>query len=283
MSRKTISRSSSPPSTAAPKPTAKARPKAAVPLTHAAKAATAAKTQSKVSAASRPAAPSPAPDRANGSHNGSHAAVTTIRPPSNGSPLAAKAPEPPLNGQQAASQLLNRAERDIATAIDSLNTQMNTALTALAELASAHAERGRAVVRTAPLDRATATFQRLVAEVVDDQLGEMLPPLIALRNEMAQWAAGGDNGSPEADFHRRGMETLDHVLALAGAASFDARPGQAFDPLIHLAVGETAREDLPAGAVAECIQAGFRSSRGKVLAPARIRINRPAIGSQARS
>lgn len=178
------------------------------------------------------------------------------------------------NGSDATSQLLNRAEQDILSAIESLNTQMNTALTALAGLASVQAERGRAVVRTAPLDRATATFQRLVSEVVDDQLGEMLPPLIALRNEMGQWAAGGQEGSPEAEFHQRGVQTLDHVLTLAGASSFDARPGQAFDPLIHLAVGEARREDLPEGAVVECIQAGFRSARGKVLTPARVRINR---------
>lgn len=190
--------------------------------------------------------------------------------PSNG-PQAAK---PSSEGNEGASGLLNRAEQGITTAIEILNEQMNTALTALAELASAQTDRGRVVVRTAPLDRATATFQRLVAEVVDDQLAEMLPPLIALRQEMAQWAAGGQDGSPEVDFHRRAVETIDHVLTLAGATSFDARPGQSFDPLIHLAIAETRREDLAEGAVAECVQPGFRSSRGKVLTPARVRINR---------
>jgi molecular chaperone GrpE (heat shock protein) len=196
---------------------------------------------------------------------------------------SAKQAEPPsksngvqaaARGSEATNQVLNRAERDIASAIDSLNTQMNTALTALAELASAQTDRGKAVVRTAPLDRATATFQRLVAEVVDDQLAEMLPPLIALRNETGQWAASDEKDSAEAEFHRRSAETLDHVLTLAGVTSFDARPGQAFDSLIHLAVGECHRDDLADGAVAECLQPGFRSSRGKVLSQARVRINR---------
>ena len=181
---------------------------------------------------------------------------------------------PRVSGSEATNQVLNRAERDIASAIDSLNNQMNAALTALAQLASAQADRGKPVVRTAPLDRATATFQRLVAEVVDDQLAEMLPPLITLRNENAQWAASGAKDAPETDFYRRSMETLDHVLTLAGVTSFDARPGQAFDPLIHLAVGECQREDLAAGTVAECLQPGFRSSRGKVLSAAKVRINR---------
>lgn len=187
-------------------------------------------------------------------------------------PFAAKSKT--LNETEAADQVLNRAERDIASAIESLNTQMNAALTALAGLASTHTDRGKAVVRTAPLDRATATFQRLVAEVLDDQYSEMLPPLIALRNEMQQWAGGDVEGSPEADFHRRGVEALDGVLAVAGAAAFDARPGQPFDPLIHLPVGECRRADLADGAVAECLQAGFRSGRGKVLTPARVRVNR---------
>jgi molecular chaperone GrpE (heat shock protein) len=213
-----------------------------------------------------------APAKANGSSNGSRTVGQAAATP--GTLLKGSGTHVSSGGSETTNQLLTRAEQDIASAIDSLNNQMNTALTALAELASAKTEHGKAVVRTAPLDRATATFQRLVAEVVDDQLAEMLPPLIALRNETGQWAAGGEKDSPESDFHRRGVETLDHVLALAGVTSFDARPGQTFDPLIHLAVGESRRDDLADGAVAECLQPGFRSSRGKVLSPVRVRINR---------
>lgn len=172
----------------------------------------------------------------------------------------------------AQEQLLTRAEADIAAAIDGLNKQMNAALSTLTELASAHAERGRAVVRTAPLDRATATFQRLVAEVVEEHLNEMLLPLASLRNEMAQ-RAGADSGDGD-DFARRAMETLDHVFTLAGVQAYEARPGDRFDSFIHLAVGETHRQDLPDGVVADPLQAGFRTGRGKVICPARVRINR---------
>ncbi|NLX24093.1 MAG: nucleotide exchange factor GrpE [Phycisphaerae bacterium] len=172
--------------------------------------------------------------------------------------------------------MLSRAEADIAAAIEALNNQMNAALAKLTELASTQCGRGQVVVRTAPLDRATATFQRLVAEVVEDQQAEMLPPLIALRNELAQRAGGDGDANPVQgdDFHQRGLETLDHVLQLAGVQLFTPRIGEPFDPLIHLAVGEARREDLEQGSVAETLQPGFRSTRGKILAAARILVNR---------
>lgn len=122
-----------------------------------------------------------------------------------------------------------------------------------------------APVPTSSMERATATFHRLVEEVVDDKLAEMLPPLVALRNEMIQ---------ESDDLGRRGAETLDHVLALAGVAVYEARDGETCDPLIHLAVGETHRDDLPDGSVGEVLQSGFRSSRGKVIVPAKVRVNR---------
>jgi molecular chaperone GrpE (heat shock protein) len=164
------------------------------------------------------------------------------------------------------------------SAIEVLNNQMNAALVTFTELASSHGGRGRAVVRTAPLDRATATFQRLVAEVVDDQLAEMLPPLVSLRNELAQRAQEGNGEDASADdaeeFCRRGKETLEHVLALANIRVYESRVSETFDPLIHLAVGEVHREDLADGAVAKLVQPGFRSARGKVIVPAKVLVNR---------
>ena len=172
------------------------------------------------------------------------------------------------------AELLTQAETDITTIIDILNNQMNTALVALTELASAQGQSGKAVVRTAPLDRATSIFQRLVAEVVDEQLAEMVPPLITLRNEIVQYSQdNGPNGLPN-DFGPRAQDTLDNVLAVAGIQTYETRPGDIFDPLIHLAVGETHRENLDNGAIVEQVQPGFRSARGKVLATAKVRINR---------
>lgn len=174
--------------------------------------------------------------------------------------------------QLSPTEVLARAETDVTAAIETLNQQMNTALNTFTELASAQSGRGRAVVRTAPLDRATAAFQRLVAGVVDEQLAEMLPPLVDLRNEMARLGANGRTA--DAAFYQHCSQTLDHVLALAGAEFYEAREGEPFDPLIHTAVGEAYRIDLPAGTVAVALQPGFRSARGKVLVPAKVQVNR---------
>ncbi|MBN1491451.1 MAG: nucleotide exchange factor GrpE [Phycisphaerae bacterium] len=172
----------------------------------------------------------------------------------------------------ASADILARAEADIAAAVDSLNRQMSTAMATLTEVAVAQRGRGEAVIRTAPLDRATATFQRLVSEVVEDKLAEMLPPLIAIRNEMAQRAAA-QNGQ-DGEFFERGAAMLDQVLADADVRAYDARPGEVFDPLIHMAVAEASCGDLADGAVAELLQPGFRSIRGKVIVPARVKVNR---------
>lgn len=181
----------------------------------------------------------------------------------------------PAAARSAATDVLAKAEADIITAIDSLNTQMNSAIITLTELAVTQRGEGEAVMRTLPLDRATTTFQRLVGEVVDDQLGEMLPTLVALRGEMAQRARhAGPADTADDDFFHRGAEMLDHVLTAAGVNRFEVRPGAPFDPLIHLAVGETNRNDLADGAVAEAIQPGYRTARGKVIAPARVKVNR---------
>lgn len=175
-----------------------------------------------------------------------------------------------------ASDVLARAEVEVASVIESLNKQMTSAMTAITELAVAQRGRSEAVLRTEPLDRATAMFQRLVTDAVDEHVARMLPTIIALRSEMAQRlaadAASGDAG--EDDFLERGVEMLDQVLAGAQVNSFDARTGETFDPVIHLAVGETDRADLADGAVSELIQPGFRSVRGKVISPARVKVNR---------
>ena len=169
--------------------------------------------------------------------------------------------------------VLSRAEADINAAIESLNNQMNAAVTTLTELVASRSEQHAPVVHTAPMDRVTAVFQRLVGEVVDEQLSGILPTLVSLRGEMAGYTAGNrppDDGS----FFQRGQDMLDQVLAGVGVHEFDARPGQTYDPLIHLAVGETHRDELDDAVVGEWVSPGYRTARGKVLVPARVKVNR---------
>ena len=161
---------------------------------------------------------------------------------------------------------------EVPAALDSINRQLSAAVSMLGDLATSQQQEG--AICTTSLDRAGAAFGRLVAEVVDDQLAEMLPPLVTLRNELAQRAGEPGADAADDDLPRRGLELLDHVLALAGVRAFEGRPGEPCDPLIHLAVGEVRREDLPDGAVADSLQPGFRTARGKVIATARVRVNR---------
>ncbi len=174
--------------------------------------------------------------------------------------------------------LLARAEEDMSKLLESLNTQMSAAMHVFTELAAAQRGKHEAVIRTKPLDRATAMFQRLVTEMMDERLGEILPTLVALRLEMGQRSRMGGDGSPEVqefgEFLSRGTEMLDQVLANVDVQPFEPKTGDAFDPLIHLAVGEVYRSDLAGDVVAEVLQQGYRSTRGKVVHAARVRVNR---------
>jgi hypothetical protein len=175
--------------------------------------------------------------------------------------------------ESSAAEVFARVESNMASIVTTLNNQMNSVLNAVSEASKSHGEKGREVVRTTPLDRAAASFKRLVADVMDDTLAEMLVPLIGHRNEIAYSEYGGGSKLPN-DFCQRAIETLDHILMLAGVQSYDVRVGERLDPLIHLAVGESRRDDMADGAIAEQIQPGFRSSRGKIIVPAKVRVNR---------
>ncbi|MBI4579787.1 MAG: nucleotide exchange factor GrpE [Planctomycetes bacterium] len=200
---------------------------------------------------------------------------------------AARAASPPDTGgtrarriaakaAPSAACLLAQAEADVGKLLTSLNTQMAAAMHVFTELAAAQRGKHEAVIRTRPLDRATAMFQRLVTEVVEERFGEILPTLVVLRRELGQRAGVPAPHGPDdqTEFMARATEMLDQVLANADVQAYTPRPGDAFDPLIHLAVGETHRTDLAGDVVAEAFQPGYRSSRGKVIEPARVKVNR---------
>lgn len=194
------------------------------------------------------------------------------KPKKTAAPSAAPAPVQPTS-----EGILARAEEDVTKLLESLNTQMTAAMHAFEELAAIHRGRTGVVTRTRPIDRATATFQRLVTEVIDERFSEFLPTLVALRVEMEQRAkaAGGDGEqSAEGEFFTRGTEMLDQVLAQAEVQAFEPNVGDAYDPLIHLAVGETSRDDLADDVVSEVFQNGYRTERGKVIQVARVKVNR---------
>lgn len=185
------------------------------------------------------------------------------------------------SGDRSPAGLLAQAEADLTALLDSLNSHMATAVSAIAELAVAQRGQHQPIIRSRPIDRATAVFQRLVAEVVDDKLSEVLPVLVTLRSEMNQRSRRSAHLIPERsdtangdDFFERGTAILDQVLETLEVHAFEPRIGDLFDPLIHLAVGQTSRDDLADGTLAEVLQPGFRTARGKVIVTARVKVNR---------
>lgn len=203
------------------------------------------------------------------------AATTTAKMSTIKEPAPTKAPA--RSSALTPANILSRAEADLTQLLESLNAQMTTAMHAFTELAVSHRGHHEAVIRTKPIDRATAAFQRIITEVLDERLSEFLPTLVALRSEMnlrAKTAAEAADSDGHAGFFARGTEMLDQVLHQAEVNPFEPRVGEPFDPLIHLAVGEVSREDLAGGAVAEVLQVGYRTARGKVIVAARVKVNR---------
>lgn len=197
----------------------------------------------------------------------------------NKSIAVSQATKPP--GDRSPAGLLAQAEADLTALLDSLNGHMATAVNAITELAVTQRGQHQPIIRSKPIDRATAMFQRLVTEVLDDKLGEILPTLVALRSEMHQHtrrpassSSTGSNPPSEGDFFERGIAMLDQVLGTLEVHTFEPRIGAPFDPLIHLAVGQTGRDDLGEGVLAEVLQPGFRTARGKVIVAARVKVNR---------
>ncbi|MCP4251459.1 MAG: hypothetical protein GY778_30860, partial [bacterium] len=144
------------------------RPKRTAKTKRAGKAATAKKPKAASPARKSARATSTKRTATAGRPSAAKATTSTKKPSAKSSPASNKTTK-----QLSPSEVLARAEADVTTAIETLNQHMNTALNTFTELASAQSGRGRAVVRTAPLDRATAAFQRIVAEVVDEQLAGM--------------------------------------------------------------------------------------------------------------
>ncbi len=207
--------------------------------------------------------------------------IAPSKPPARPQQATVVKPVAKPSGDRSPAGLLAQAEADLTALLESLNGHMATALNAITELAVAQRGQHQPIVRSKPIDRATAMFQRLITEVLDDRLGEVLPTLVALRSEMSQRArysaspaSAGSNQPADGEFFERGTAMLDQILDTLEVHAFEPHTGDPFDPLIHLAVGQTIRDDLADGALTEVLQPGFRTARGKVIVAARVKVNR---------
>lgn len=86
----------------------------------------------------------------------------------------------------------------------------------------------------------------------------------------------------ETDPARKGMELirgqLEEALRRHGVERVQVRPGDAFDPARHEAVGEAA-SGVPPGAIAEEVGAGYLL-HGKLVRPVRVKLSKGQTSSQ---
>ncbi len=87
------------------------------------------------------------------------------------------------------------------------------------------------------------------------------------------------DGAADVEAVRRGVEMiyrqLQNLLEKEGLERVDAKG--LFDPSFHEALDVVEREDLPDGAIVDVLQPGYRL-KGKLLRPARVRVNRRKEG-----
>jgi molecular chaperone GrpE (heat shock protein) len=79
----------------------------------------------------------------------------------------------------------------------------------------------------------------------------------------------------DGDFFERGTAMLDQVLDTLEVHTFEPRVGDPFDTaLIHLASDRPAAMTSVTACWPRSSQPGFRTARGKVIVPARVKVNR---------
>jgi molecular chaperone GrpE (heat shock protein) len=130
------------------------------------------------------------------------------------------------------------------------------------------------------IDDVTASFRRALSEALDRKLEELMAPVISLRHLLADEAralaedpAGQDPGTLREVLHDA-VSKLEKILRGLGGTFIHPEVGEFYDPLIHLAVGEAPAPGEEDGVVAEVVQPGYRSGRGRVVLPARVLVGR---------
>ena len=138
------------------------------------------------------------------------------------------------------------------------------------------------------LDEVATSFRRALSEALDRKLEEVMAPAVALYYRLRDEARALDEerSAPAAADLKAVLADLtsdiEKVLRLLGGGFIAPERGEHYDPLIHLAVGEAAgtggtRSQASEGAesvVSEVVRVGYRSSRGRVVLPAKVVIER---------
>jgi molecular chaperone GrpE (heat shock protein) len=129
------------------------------------------------------------------------------------------------------------------------------------------------------IDDTAKAFGRAVADIVDRRLEEILSPVAALYQRLQEEARAFAGSAPPTGDELKGVieesvADLRKILKALGGDFIVPQAGEPYDPLIHLAVGETSVPGAEEGMIAGVVRPGYRSGRGRVVLPARVLVAR---------
>lgn len=125
------------------------------------------------------------------------------------------------------------------------------------------------------LDQIARTMKRAFVDSFERSADRVALPLVKVQRYLEEIARRATTeAQPLAEHLNICVQSLGAVLTDLGVESFEAERNEAFDPVIHQAVGDASRDDIDANAVASSVAQGFRSARGQVLLPALVKVNR---------
>jgi hypothetical protein len=129
------------------------------------------------------------------------------------------------------------------------------------------------------IDETAKAFGRAVADVVDRRLEEVLAPVAALYQRLQEEARAFAGAAPPTGEELKAViedsvADLRKILKSLGGDFIVPQAGEPYDPLIHLAVGETSVPGAEEGMIAGVVRPGYRSGRGRVVLPARVLVAR---------
>ena len=76
------------------------------------------------------------------------------------------------------------------------------------------------------------------------------------------------------EFLTESLQKMGRILQDLGGGFISPQVGEPYDPVIHLAVGETEVPGAEEGTVAGVVRPGYKSSRGRVVLPARVLVGK---------
>lgn len=189
------------------------------------------------------------------------------RPASVPRPTAAKSVKPPIAKSKPVAKTKPVANAKPAPAAKSASPDLISEL-----LAEFRAHRARVETTPIPsprtallLDQSAETIRRMLGDLIEQRMESVIEQLVQLRLDLESASTAGLT---------RIIQSMDRVLDDLGATRFDAEILDYFDPLIHLVVEERTNPTEPEGTVAATLRPGFKTSRGRVVAKARVAVHR---------